>query len=98
MLVSVPKPHTRLQEVAQAVQFAKTYPQVSVCLVMPKAAYADHRWDEWNGQAVLNGFLPPKTPIYSKRISRTESTDESWVAPVVLNTSDSSVHDGFVGD
>ncbi len=82
LVVAIPKPHTRLQEVAAAVQLAKGLPKTTICLVMPKAAYADHRWDEWNRQSQFMGSIPPLLPLYTKPVTR---SCVSWASSVSLS-------------
>ena len=61
--IVLPRPHTRLEEVAAAVREGAALQGHPVLLVMPVAAYGDNRWREFKSNCSWLKRIPATTPL-----------------------------------
>jgi hypothetical protein len=81
LVLIVPRPHTRLQEVSEAVRLAHSKRNIRVFLLMPVAAYADKRWDEFKSSFKWFRSFPCQARLFEAAVTL---HDESWVSPVCV--------------
>jgi hypothetical protein len=82
VFLSIPKPHTREAEIAEAIAASKQCPGSRWALVLPQAAYGDKRWSGLFSELSLVSNIPGDLDIYARDVVR---TSDEWANNLVLS-------------